>query len=222
MIITSELIHHTMIFPKSIVASILVLSAGSTASAATAVSNLGEPTNGGTAFQASVATSFTTGSALPLWSLESVEIPFSRDAGNSADSITVAIHADTNGVPGGTVVPLSGDPITNPGTVITNPGTYNFYPNSPTNLAASTTYWIVLSQGTVIGDTTRWDFTNSDAESSAFAGWSIGDDLYENIGGWTNVGPNTGQLAINAVPEPSGALLAGLGALALLGRRRRC
>lgn len=183
-------------------------------SAAIAVSNLSEATTGGTGFAGPVATSFTTGSALPSWDLESVALAFSRDFGNSADLITVEIHSDSSGVPGTNVATLSGD-------LITIPGTYLFAPLSTLSLTASTTYWLVLKDGNLSGDITRWNLTNSDDQSSALPGWSIGNDVFSNSGSWTNTGPTTGQFAINVVPEPSAALLAGLGALSLAFRRRR-
>ncbi|WP_193211764.1 PEP-CTERM sorting domain-containing protein [Luteolibacter marinus] len=201
--------HHT-----PILASLLASAAVSTASAAVAVSNLGESPNGGIGFQTQVATSFTTGDGLPSWSLESIAIAFTRDTGNSADGITVSIHSDAGGTPGTQTVSLTGS-------AITDPGTYLFTPSSATNLAASTTYWLVMSGGSLSGDITRWALTSSDSESPALAGWSIGDDVFTSSSGWASAGPQTGQFAVNVVPEPSGALLAGLGVFSIALRRRR-
>ena len=115
------------------------------------------------------ATAFTTGTG--TYTLSSVAIRL----GTHADTPTplVQIYGDASGNPGTLVATMTNTApdVDNPLDIYTAPAN--------TTLAASTTYWLVTSNsaetfGTGLGVTTH---TNTNLDSGAAAGWSIGNAL---------------------------------------------
>lgn len=133
--------------------------------------------------------------------------------GTNATIVNVEIFSDNAGSPGSALATLSGPTIP-----VTATDPTSFFFSGTLALTASTTYWVVANGE----DTTFWTTTTSDTETG-LPGWTVGDDHYLSTGNqvWSNNGSESLRFAVQIVPEPSGALLAGLGALSLTIRRRR-
>ena len=147
----------------------------------TLISNLDQSRAGGGVFTNDQAQAFTTGSNSGGYSLTKVVIESSLGA--DAD-FTVSVHQNDSGAPGTSLGTLTKPTL--PATDTT--GDYEFT-HSGIDLAASTTYFIVVDVSTSSGLFTIWN-TNSDAEDTGGAtGWSIGDSsLYRGFGStgsWT-------------------------------------
>ena len=147
----------------------------------TLISNLDQSRAGGGAFTNDQAQAFTTGSNSGGYSLTKVVIESSLGA--DAD-FTVSVHENDSGAPGTSLGTLTKPTL--PATDTT--GDYEFT-HSGIDLAASTTYFIVVDVSTSNGAFTIWN-TGSDAEDTGGAtGWSIGDSsLYRGFGStgsWT-------------------------------------
>ena len=92
---------------------------------------------------------------------------------------TLTIRADTSGSPGATI-----DTLINPATSDNDISTNEDFTSSGVELDANTRYWLVISSGQR-SPSLNVDLTRSKVESSAEAGWSIGDKmLYRGSGGW--------------------------------------
>ena len=92
----------------------------------------------------------------------------------------VTISADTSGRPGGTI-----DTLTNPATFDNDISTNEDFTSSGVELDANTRYWLVIYAGQRT-PSLYVDITRSKLESSAEAGWSIGDKmLYQGRSGWS-------------------------------------
>ena len=147
----------------------------------TLISNLDQSRAGGGVFTNDQAQAFTTGSNSGGYSLTKVVIESSLGA--DAD-FTVSVHENDSGAPGTSLGTLTKPTL--PATDTT--GDYEFT-HSGIDLAASTTYFIVVDVSTSNGAFTIWN-TGSDAEDTGGAtGWSIGDSsLYRGFGStgsWT-------------------------------------
>ena len=147
----------------------------------TLISNLDQSRAGGGVFTNDQAQAFTTGSNSGGYSLTKVVIESSLGA--DAD-FTVSVHENDSGAPGTSLGTLTKPTL--PATDTT--GDYEFT-HSGIDLAASTTYFIVVDVSTSNGGFTIWN-TGSDAEDTGGAtGWSIGDSsLYRGFGStgsWT-------------------------------------
>ena len=147
----------------------------------TLISNLDQSRAGGGVFTNDQAQAFTTGSNSGGYSLTKVVIESSlRD---DAD-FTVSVHENDSGAPGTSLGTL-----TKPTLPATDTTADYEFTHSGIDLAASTTYFIVVDVSTSNGLFTIWN-TNSDAEDTGGAtGWSIGDSsLYRGFGStgsWT-------------------------------------
>ena len=147
----------------------------------TLISNLDQSRAGGGAFTNDQAQAFTTGSNSGGYSLTKVVIESSLGA--DAD-FTVSVHENDSGAPGTSLGTL-----TNPTLPATDARDDYEFTHSGIDLAASTTYFIVVDVGTSNTLYTIYN-TNSDAEDTGGAtGWSIGDSsLYRSqssTGSWT-------------------------------------
>ena len=92
----------------------------------------------------------------------------------------VTISADTSGRPGETI-----DTLTNPATFDNSISTNEDFTSSGVELDANTRYWLVIYAGQRT-PSLYVDITRSKLESSAEAGWSIGDKmLYQGSSGWS-------------------------------------
>ena len=197
----------------------------SPAQAVVVVSNLANTPNStaGTANTADViftstAQSFNTGAGSAL--LDSVRLAMAN--GSPTGSFTLGLYNDVGGSPGTLQVNLSGDmtPI--------DAGEYDYEPDVPFTLDASTTYWVVADP--VVGNT-NWRTTEDTSETGA-TGWTLGDAaklrqvIFGNDGGWIAI-TQSAQMAIFAtVPEASSfaffAVAAAATSFKVMRPRRRC
>ena len=147
----------------------------------TLISNLGKFRNDGGNFTNDQAQAFTTGSNSGGYSLTKVVIASNLSA---SANFTVSVHGNDSGAPGTSLGTL-----TNPTLPATGEaGNYEFT-HSGIDLAASTTYFIVVDVSTSSSFNVIHN-TDSDAEDTGGAtGWSIGDSsLYRGFGStgsWT-------------------------------------
>lgn len=162
-----------------------------------------------------VAFSFTSGSVDTL--LTQFEFTTGVGAGtlNTIDvtlSTGILAPGGMNSILLGSVTP----PSNSPGTQL-----LSISPALPPMLLANTLYWIHF---TVPSGSSIYTISNSDAPVSA-PGWSLGSTwLQDPNNPWNEL--NSGPLAkvrltVDSIPEPSAALLGGIGLLLLL-RRNRC
>ncbi len=127
------------------------------------------------AFGYDVATAFTTGSHGLGYKLTSVTIQISEIEAQPPASPTydVSIRTDASGLPGAKVVTL-----TNPASLAN--GFLSFTASGAgIDLAAGTTYWVVLDVHSLNGGASRWNtlvVRDNAEDSGAAAGWSIADD----------------------------------------------
>ena len=118
------------------------------------------------------ATSFTTGSNDAGYTATRVDLSL-RSSASTQPTYSVGIHSDSSGLPGTRLGTLS--TTASLSSVIQ---TIQFTSSAGINLAADTTYWVVLdvsagtSESTI---TTKWS-TNEDTDGAA--GWSLGDAHY--------------------------------------------
>ena len=147
----------------------------------TLISNLGQSAGGGGDFSNDQAQAFTTGSNSGGYSLTKVVI--NSSLGVAAD-FTVSVHENDSGAPGTSLGTLTKPTL--PASAAA--GSYEFT-HSGIDLAASTTYFIVVDSNTSSASFIIYN-TGSDAEDTGGAtGWSIGDSsLYRGFGStgsWT-------------------------------------
>ena len=147
----------------------------------TLISNLGQSSAGSGNFTNDQAQAFTTGSNSGGYSLTKVVI--NSLLGLGAD-YTVSVHENDSGAPGTSLGTL-----TNPTVLDASPAANHEFTHSGIDLAASTTYFIVVDVGASSTSYLIYN-TNSDAEDTGGAtGWSIGDSsLYRSqssTGSWT-------------------------------------
>ena len=120
------------------------------------------------------AQSFCTGESEVT--LSKVRLP-TRTSSESEPSVT--IRAGRSGGPGETI-----DTLTNPETFDDSISTNEDFTSSGIELDANTSYWLVIHVGDG-SDPLTFGVTESKLESSAEAGWSIGDKVvYGRSGGW--------------------------------------
>ena len=147
----------------------------------TLISNLGQTPQGAGSFSIDQAQAFTTGSNSGGYSLTKVVI--NSSLGVTAD-FTVSVHQNNSGAPGTSLGTLTKPTLPDPDAA----GNYEFT-HSGIDLAASTTYFIVVDVSTTNTSFVIYN-TNSDAEDTGGAtGWSIGDSSLfrsqSSTGSWT-------------------------------------
>ena len=183
----------------------------------TLISNLGQSSAGSGDFTNDQAQAFTTGSNSGGYSLTKVVI--NSLLGLGAD-FTVSVHENDSGAPGTSLGTL-----TNPTVPDASPAADHEFTHSGIDLAASTTYFIVVDVGASSTSYLIYN-TNSDAEDTGGAtGWSIGDSsLYRSqssTGSWTTWAQSkrismTGTVTAE-VTGPGAALISNVGQTAATG-----
>ena len=136
----------------------------------TLVSNVGQTRSGALGLDTHEgAQAFTTGDNSDGYTVTSVGLDMSSGA-NPTFNFTVGIWTNSNSnLPGSSLVTL-----TQPASLILG---VNEFTTSGIELAANTTYWVVVdSDG---GGNVLWELTLADSEDSTATGWSIADECYE-------------------------------------------
>ena len=215
-------------------ALLLSLSLGQQASATTLVSNLPPTTletNGGAVkFDQWVSSSFTTGSGIYGYTLDSVTLRFREDTADN--NLSVSLYTDNFGGIGGLITSF-----TKPSFVTNTIDNYPFTLTTPQTLASGTTYWLVAGiSSNLVGGEYSWRITDSAAQTG-LSGWSIGDSsLFSSNQGLTwNSFPgsvvfqfsvdgtvNTSPPPPTNIPEPGSIVaLLGLAGLGLASRLKK-
>ena len=156
------------------------------------VSNTGQ-TAGTAMFSTDTAQAFTTGSHAPGYTLTRVDMRMSN-SGSSQPSYTVSVHEDSSGAPGNSLGTLK-----NP-TLPSTAGLVEFSASGGIDLAASSTYWVVVDISHVEVAVKIGTTTSDSEDSGGQANWSIGDDrrwrgLIQTTWG-TGTQPESLQIAI--------------------------
>ena len=188
-------------------AALFVLLSGGTETASaqqtpqTLVANTGQADGGTGGLENDYAQAFTTGAA--GYSLRSVGVEFATiQSGFSSSSLTASIHADSGGSPGsslGTLTNPASFPVSNLDQTLT-------FTSTGIDLAANTTYFLVLDMNTTtVGTALR--VTGSDNEDSGhLAGWSIADDSLgrtSSTTAWLSPVQQSLKISLGGVSKPS-------------------
>ena len=166
-----------------VLAGLIALPLQAQAPSTVLVSNLGQAAGGGGGiYTLDQAQAFTTGDNTGGYTLTSVDIHIY--SANNFDHLTVSIHSDSSGSPGGSLGTL-----TNPTSVASDDIQTFTASGSGITLAKETTYFIVLDAADSATGTVRNTASDSEDANPA-ANWSIGDaSLYRNLwetGAWTS------------------------------------
>ncbi len=136
----------------------------------------------------SAAQSFRTGTNTGGYTLTSIDVRIATSAGTNVPAMVVK----SGSAGGATVATLTG-----PSAFAANTTrVYRYAAPSGVNLAASTDYWVVIASGQ---SGLKWQATNSDSESSAATGWSIGNDHQERVTNWSTFS-NTALMEVRGEP----------------------
>lgn len=208
---------------RFLLASLIVATFAPVLDAAVLVTNVDEPRRDASTIQADpndvvplpwATQSFTTDGQ--TYHLDSIDAVLGNLLG--APDIVAELRADTDGSSPGTLITT----LSTSGTISGGlPASVAFLPSVTTELAASTTYWLVF--GALGAGSYAWEY----AEGNGFSGpGSIGNYNYSSDQGvaWTFLGSdNPFKIAVNAspVPVPGVALLFGAALGGLLGLRGR-
>ena len=192
----------------------------------TYLSNLGQTSTGSIAVGSDSwrAESFITGTNAGGYTLDSIQLGM-IDASGSPSGFTLMVYSSiltTEYFPDSNLETLNGS--LNPATA----GVYTFTPTTILNLLPQTTYFIVLTSGTLVADG-AFGWSLATGNYGASGGWHApagfaGADTYKSIDGssWTRTLVNP-QFAISAtaVPEPASLGLFALGGWAIFRLRRK-
>jgi hypothetical protein len=214
---------------KKSFALLLLLAAGlavTSAHAGLLISNLGDNTNRNELVPATLAQGFTTGAQSGLI-LDSVTLKLTRnDTGGNLDldPVSVALLADSGGLPGATLTNLGLALVPKTGT-----GLFSFTAGSGFALQPGTTYWIAALGGDTVSKT-AWNqaLTNT---VTGLPGWSptpVGYFASNDPSGWSQLTGTSPQgyfqFSVESqaqVPVPGTLGLMGAALAGLIGVRRR-
>ena len=143
------------------------------------------------------AQAFTTGTA-DGYELGSIGVRFATIAGTSTagDAVTVTLNADNNGVPGGALCTLN-----DPSSFASDAVNTFFAPTACPRLAASTTYFVVITRVAFDdGSGFQLRLTGDTAEDAVgAAGWSIGNSQhFFSSGSWSSISSEALMIEIEA------------------------
>jgi hypothetical protein len=173
------------------------------------------------------ATGFTTGTNPGFLDLKSVKLSLMSTSATS--NPVIRIFSGTTGlltsgssgpIPGSLLATLSGPQIP------ISEFSQNFTFTGNVSLQPSTSYWVVLSASGA--DSYQWEFANDSPTALNDSGYSFvaGRRSTNNGASWNNnATAATGMIEVQAVPEPSTIMLAGIGVAGALvvdrSRRQR-
>lgn len=201
--------------------ALLAISASVPASATILFNNFADPSVGNrSAFSVSQFQSFSTG--VGGFSLGDVQLLLEGPSLSDAASFSVGLYADSSTSPGSLISSLG----TMNDSAVSNVGfTATDFSFSAISLSANTRYWIGLTSSN--GSNTRWSLGEGPQPGDV----GVSGEFYDDSGSISSTTFLTTQFVSfqmqlsdgPAVPEPATMVLAmaGLGAVALLRRRRR-
>lgn len=167
----------------------------------------------------SYATGFTTGATASFLDLTGVKLSLKSSSTSSIPVVSIFSNGGGN-VPGTLLATLSG-----PASITNTLSAQDFLFTGGLSLSPNTNYWVVLS-ATGAGSSYQWEFANSAPDQQNLSGYAaIGGRRKVGAGSWTtNASAALGMIEVQAVPEPSTLILAGIGvagAVAVDTKRRR-
>jgi len=145
------------------------------------IGNSGQTSFGNPQLTSDRAQAFTTGSHSTGYKLTSVQIDFKTNAG-AAYASDVKIMNDGGAGPGSTTLGT----LTDPASLVAGLNEFT----GDVDLAASTTYYVVIDSSVADFDTILDGTSSNDEDSGGAAGWSIGDDGHSrgatSTGAWSS------------------------------------
>jgi len=159
------------------------------------------------------AVAFTTGSAIST--VASVQLELGAYSGGG--HYYVYLYSNSGNAPGSDILDFSDS---------AQSGDVTFTPTAETELAADTTYWLVLEGIVTINGTGSWEYTTGTPTTSSPDDWTITEGYdaipYPYTGAWVSKSvTETPLFSIETTPEPGTLALAGFGAAAFWRLRRR-
>jgi hypothetical protein len=214
---------------RCLAAAVAALSLAAASAEAASVTALGNPFNqvATTTSQISgttwFATGFTTGTNADFLSLTGVKLSLATSGTVTTSNPVIKLFTGVSN-PTTEFATLSGSPITS-----ASPVTATYVPtSSPLSLLPNTSYWVVLSAE--VGDQFSWYTTDENPVEQNGSGFTfISGKRSLNAGStWNNsvtAGAGAVAIEVQAVPEPSTIMLAGIGVFGALvvdrSRRQR-
>jgi hypothetical protein len=167
----------------------------------------------------SFATGFTTGTNASFLDLTGVKLSLQTSSSSSIPVVSIFSNGGGN-VPGSLLATLSG-----PASITNNVSPQDFLFTGNLSLSPSTNYWVVLSASDP-SSSYQWEFAGAAPDQQNGSGYAaIGGKRKIGAGSWTNnITASAGMVEIQAVPEPSTLILAGIGmagAVAVDSKRRQ-
>lgn len=158
------------------------------------------------------AVSFTTAST--PFSVTSATMRLS-EYNSTTDTALLSFRLDDGGVPSNTIYAS----LIAPGSASDAAGNFVFTTESAITLAGNTTYWMVIAAASTV-ETFRWNRSNPVVVPTGIATFGV-QAIRDEEGTWSEGESGPHSFAINGVPEPTTALLCGLGLAGLVFSRRR-
>ena len=166
----------------------------------TLISNTGQTSSSSGGSPYDHAQAFTTGANAAGYKLTSVNVHIFAGARDNASSWDMKVCNDSSGSPGSTCTTL-----TKPGTLTTEVNTFTA-PGTGMDLAASTTYHVVMDITAAISGQVIDNTTSDNEDSGGATGWSIADSSryrgWSSTGSWQSFGESR-RIAIRGYAKSS-------------------
>lgn len=135
---------------------------------------------------------------------------------SSTDTALLSFRLDDGGAPSDTLYALLIAPVSASNAA----GNFVFTTESAITLAGNTTYWMVIAAGSAV-ETFSWERSEAVVTPTGIATFGV-QAISDNAGAdWSEGANGPHSFAINGVPEPTTAVLCGLGLAGVLFSRRR-
>ena len=134
---------------------------------------------------------------------------------STTDTALLSLRLDDGGAPSDSIYALLIAPVSASNTV----NNFVFTTTSAVTLAGNTTYWLVIA-ATSNTETFSWTRPEDPVTPTGIATFGVQAISEDSGAEWSDGGSGPHSFAINGVPEPSTALLCGLGLAGVLFSRR--